>query len=119
MRTWGKVATAVGLLLLAGLVYYLRLDSLPNDRGSQRSYGAHLMCRACGHDWVAKLNSEKDRYPQQCEKCGKSEAWPMYHCYSCNADFAPEPEGNPPHVPVVPICPKCKSPRVGGVPVKN
>ena len=119
MRTWGKVATAVGLLLLAGVVYYVRLDSFPNDLGSRREYKVHLMCRACGHNGVVDLNSERDRYPRKCAKCGKAEAWPMYHCYGCNKDFAPEPEGNPPHMPIAPACPKCKSQQTGAVPVKQ
>ncbi len=119
MRTWGKIAAAVGLLLLAGLVYYVRLDSFPNDLGSRRQYKVNLMCRACGHAWVGRLNSERDTYPQKCEQCGKLEAWPMHQCYGCGAKFAPEPEGNPPHMPIVPICPKCKSQRTGAVPVEQ
>lgn len=117
MKVWGKVAAAVGLLLLAGVVYFARLDSFPNDMGSRRDYKANLICRACGHAWIAKLITGQDGYPQKCEKCGKAEAWPKYHCYSCNTDFAPEPVGNPPHLPVSPPCTKCKSTQTGGVPV--
>ena len=117
MQTWVKIAAAAGLLLLAGLVYYLRLDSYPNDMGSRRDYKVHLMCRACSENWIAKLDTDKDSYPQKCRKCGKAEAWPMHQCFNCGAKFVPELEGNPPHLPVAPTCPKCKKDRVGGVPV--
>jgi len=88
--------------------------------GSRREYKVNLMCRGCGQAWTAKLNSEQDRYPQKCPKCGKAEGWPQYHCYNpkCNSDFAPEPVGNPPHMPIAPACPKCGSQQCGAVPVK-
>lgn len=108
------IGVAVGLLLLAGLVYYLRLGSFPNDRGSRSSYDTYVMCRACGQSYPAAVHTT-DRFPLPCEKCGKKEAWPQHQCYKCQHRFVPEPEGNPPHMPVAPRCPKCNSDSVGGV----
>ena len=113
MRAWGKIAAAVGLLLLAGIVYFVRLDSFPNDRGSSREFNTRVMCRACGQSYGAAIRAS-DQFPLKCEKCGKPEAWPQKQCYKCGNRFVPEPEGNPPHMPMVYKCPKCGSSSVGG-----
>lgn len=114
MQTWGKIAAAVALLLLAGLVYYLRLDSFPNDMGSRSGYETFLMCRSCSQAYPATIKKDA-KFPLVCEKCDKAAAWPQHQCYQCNHRFVPEPEGSPPHMPVAPVCPKCKSQSVGGV----
>jgi predicted RNA-binding Zn-ribbon protein involved in translation (DUF1610 family) len=113
MKAWGKVAAAVGLLLLAGVVYFARLDSFPNDRGSRQAYDSVLMCRACGQSNLDAVRTA-DKFPLKCEKCSKQEVWPQKQCYQCKHKFVPEPEGNPPHLPMVYKCPKCGSSSVGG-----
>jgi hypothetical protein len=115
MQPWMKVAAAVGILAIAGLVYRLRSDGGSNDLASARSYNARLMCRACGNSFPGTIG-KSDRPPIVCKKCGKQEAWPEHQCYDCGNRFVPELEGNPPRIPVVPHCTKCKSVRVGGVP---
>ena len=114
MQTWVKIAAAAGLLLLAGLVYYLRLDSFPNDLASRTKFDTVMMCRACNQSYAATL-SKDDTYPLTCTKCGKKEAWPQKQCYKCGLHFVPQPEGQPPHMPVAPHCPKCGSEAVGAV----
>jgi len=112
MRTWGLIAIVAGLLLLAGVVVYLRRDSFPNDLGSRRDYDSLVMCRACGQSYPANIRAT-DVFPLVCEKCGKKEAWPQKQCYSCGNRFVPPPEGNPPHLPMMYKCPKCGSSSVG------
>jgi hypothetical protein len=112
MQTWTKVAAAVGILGMAVAVYFLRGDNMPNDLAGATSYGAEVMCRSCGESYPATL-TKSDTYPLTCKKCGKREAWPQKQCYECQHRFVPEPVGDPPHMPVVPRCPKCNSDRVG------
>lgn len=118
MQTWVKIAAAAGLLLLAGLFYYLRLDSFPNDIGSRRDYKANLMCRACGHSYLAKLDTDDSTYPQKCEKCAKAEAWPCINAMTAEQNLLPFRKAIRRICPFA-VCPKCKSSRVGSVPVKQ
>jgi ribosomal protein L37E len=114
MQTWMKVAAAVGILVVAGVVYWLRSEGGTNSIGSATEYQTRVMCRACGQDYPAAIHAT-DHFPLTCEKCGKKEAWPQMQCYKCGYRFVPEPVGNPPHMPVAPRCPKCGSESVGGV----
>jgi len=114
MQNWMKIAAVILILALAGLAYWFRADSFPNNLASATSFDTRVMCRACGQSYPATLGKD-DVYPLVCEKCAKKEAWPQQQCYKCGNRFVPEPVGNPPHMPIGPTCPKCKSDNVGGV----
>lgn len=107
-----KAAAAVGIIVLAGGIYYLRAGSETNDLTSRREYNALLKCRACGAEYAAELNV-RDIPPYACEKCGKREAWHLWECRQCHKTFVPEPQGNPPRAPIAPACPECGSVMTG------
>lgn len=115
MQNWMKIAAAVGILILAVGIFWLRSGDSPNNLAGASSYDTRVMCRACNQSYPDTLG-KGDTYPLSCKKCGKKEAWPQKQCYKCGNRFVPPPEGNPPHMPVAPRCPKCKSDSVGSVP---
>lgn len=106
-----QIALIVGLLVLAGGIYYLRAGNV-NDLTSNREVNAHLQCAACQKEFDTNLDVA-DIPPFACEQCGKKEAWPVWECGKCQHRFTPAPEGQPPRQPMMPKCPKCGSTSTG------
>ncbi len=102
-----KIAGALGVLLLAGVIFYLRSGNV-NDITSRTDYNTQLKCRACGNEFGAKLDVGESA-PFKCPKCGQMQAWHLWQCRKCQTTFLPPLEGNPPRPPMMPKCPKCGS----------
>jgi DNA-directed RNA polymerase subunit RPC12/RpoP len=106
-----KITTAGGVLLLAGLIYYVRSGNA-NTLTSRTDFNTQLKCLSCSEQFKVNLNVEA-RPPFACEKCGKPAAWFLWECEKCHTLFAPAPEGEPPRQPMMPKCPKCGSGSTG------
>ncbi len=106
-----KIAIGVGILVLAGVLYYVRSGS-ENALTSRDDYDTMMQCRACGHAFEANLKVEQ-LPPIACPKCGKMDAWRLYHCNQCDKTFVPQPVGTPPRAPMMPKCPHCGSQSTG------
>lgn len=115
MSTQAKIGIAVGLLLVAGLLYFLRAGNETNDLTSRTEYNARIKCRSCAAESKVELNVA-DMPPFACDKCGKTEAWKLFRCNACGHEFVPDPVGNPPRPPMIPVCPKCNGQSTGGAP---
>ncbi len=109
-----KIVLAVGVIVLAGVVYWMR-SGTSNTLSSRMSHNAALRCRACSQTFTTELGVA-DLPPFVCEKCGKKDAWKLWKCNACGELFVPDPVGNPPRPPIIPSCPKCKSQSTGGAP---
>ena len=107
-----KITGSIAIIVLAGVLYYVRSSGSANDLISTE-YNALLKCRSCGNEFKAMLNVEESA-PYACSKCGKKAAWSMYKCNDCGTVFLPELVGDRP--PMAPPCPKCKGISTGAAP---
>ncbi|HEY3245198.1 MAG TPA: hypothetical protein VGM03_17795 [Phycisphaerae bacterium] len=116
-KFWVKGGSAVVLLVAAGAIYAWR--SSQNEGVTSRwDYTTRLQCLACKHEFVANLNVS-DEPPYKCEKCKQSAAWRLRKCNDCGNVFCPEPSGDPPRQPIIPVCPKCNSGSTGAAPLES
>ena len=74
------------------------------------------VCLACQKEGEAKFEAEENP-PLVCPLCGERAVFEWMFCQTCKKRFVPiletDPDGGPPHLPVVPVCLACGSNRTG------
>jgi hypothetical protein len=102
----------VAVVALGGAGYMLLGRPASEGASATRPLTTLGACLACRQECEVK-HTLKDIAPLTCPKCAQQAVYPWLYCETCQQRFVAQPErmvaGDPPRVPMNPICPICQS----------